>query len=253
MKKTLFAVVIMAAFASPAFAISAVVSGDGGKGGSVSGGGGGVAGSGNSTNVNTLGQLQGQGQAAFGGAGGTASSGSSSSSGATSSSGGNTLTGGANSNTTTATQANEIVVNGDTVTYQAQERDPVATAYASPLTASNGTCMGSSSAGAQGASFGLSFGSTWSDSSCDLRYDAEALRAAGLPKAAAARLCQKAEIAQAMMDAGTPCPQAKQNVVVQTVVTAPKSTASGKTVQTYSVQPQYTDPIIRARLGLPAL
>ncbi len=138
----------------------------------------------------------------------------------------------------------DVTVGGDTVTYAAQERAPVATAYAAPLTASNGTCMGSSSAGAQGIGLGLSFGTTWTDSSCDLRYDAEALRAAGLPAAAQARLCQKPEIVKAMEAAGTPCPGAKKAASAGTV-----SPVASVTV----AQPQYTDPIVRARLGLPPL
>lgn len=83
---------------------------------------------------------------------------------------------------------------------------PVSQAYAAPLTATNGTCMGSTSGGVQVASVGLSGGSTWTDSNCDIRYDAEALRAAGLAKAAIARLCQKGDIAKAMEAAGTACP-----------------------------------------------
>jgi hypothetical protein len=117
------------------------------------------------------------------------------------SSGGNVLT-----QTGGDVKVNVEGAQGDTYIAPAQERNPVATAYAAPLTASNGTCMGSSSAGAQGAALGVSFGTTWTDSSCDIRYDAEALRAAGLPIAARARLCQKPEIAKAMEAAGTPCP-----------------------------------------------
>lgn len=97
---------------------------------------------------------------------------------------------------------------GDTYIAPAQERNPVATAYAAPVIASNGTCMGSSSGGGQGAAIGISFATTWTDNSCDIRYDAEALRAAGLTGAARARLCQKADIAKAMEAAGTPCPSA---------------------------------------------
>lgn len=170
----------------------------------------------------------------------------------------NTATGGsARSNATggqsTATggtaSANGVVTvsvegaKGDVTYAPAQERAPVATAYAAPLTASNGTCMGSSSAGGQGAAFGLSFGSTWTDNNCDIRYDAEALRAAGLPGAAQARLCQKAEIAKAMEAAGTPCPGTKR---VSTAPASPTVAESGEKVQ-------YQDPIIRKRLGLPPL
>jgi hypothetical protein len=100
-----------------------------------------------------------------------------------------------------AQKSDTVIVDNENTRY------PVSTAYAAPLTASNGTCMGSSSAGAQGASLGVSFGTTWTDTSCDIRYDAEALRAANMPRAAIARLCQKAEIAKAMEAAGTPCPR----------------------------------------------
>lgn len=145
------------------------------------------------------GQQQGQGQSQ-----------SSRNNNQSSATGGN-ATGGAASASATggASGGNTMTVQGDTLYAPAQERNPVSTAYAAPLTASNGTCMGSSSAGAQGAAVGVSFGTTWTDGSCDIRYDAEALRAAGLPMAARARLCQKPEIAKAMEDAGTPCPKAR--------------------------------------------
>ncbi len=138
----------------------------------------------------------------------SSSSASISSSGSTSNSGGNMQTNAGN-NSANSANGNSVTVNGDTVTYKAQDRDPVSTAYAAPLTASNGTCMGSTSGGIQGIGLGISVGSTWTDESCDMRYDAEALRAAGLPKAAQARLCQKKEIAEAMKAAGTPCPEVK--------------------------------------------
>lgn len=79
-------------------------------------------------------------------------------------------------------------------TYQAQERDPVNSAYAPSLTASNGTCMGSTTAGATGPGASISFGTTWKDSDCSLRYTAEALRASGNNLIAQALLCQIAEV-----------------------------------------------------------
>ena len=218
--------------------------GQGGQGGH--GGNATVAGSGNSSNVNNLGQNQGQnqgqsqGQVAITGpststSGANSSSNSSSSSNSNSNSGGNTMVGGANSNTSNT----NVTVEGDKVTYEAQKRDPVSTAYSAPLTTSNGTCMGSTSAGAQGVGFGVSFGSTWTDTSCDLRYDAEALRAAGLHGAARERLCQKPEIAKAMEAAGTPCKSTK----------TAKATGSDQVAE----KAEYTDPIVRARLGLSPL
>lgn len=202
--------------------------GEGGRGGA--GGNASVLGSGNSSNVNTLGQQQGQaqgqmqGQAAISNSGGNhLSNGSSSSSGAnsTSSSGGNTMTGG----TQSATQANAVTVNGDTVTYQAQQRDPVASAWAAPLTSGSNTCMGSSSGGAQGVTFGVSFGTTWQDDNCNARFDAQALNSLGLRQAAIARLCQRADNAKAIEAAGGKCPEqadtAKPTSAAEVATTSP--------------------------------
>ena len=179
--------------------------GYGGSGGSATGGS--VTGSGNSTasvsnsgnaHVATTmmqGQQQGQAQqqAAYGGAGGAGGSASSTSS---SSSGGNTLA--------ASTGSMTVSVGGDT--YEAQARNPVASAWAAPLAASNGTCMGSTSAGAQGVTIGLSVGTTWTDENCNARYDAIAIKALGHERAAWARLCQQPAIRKAYEAAGTPCP-----------------------------------------------
>jgi len=75
---------------------------------------------------------------------------------------------------------------------------PVSSAYAPGLTSSNGSCMGSSSGGAQGMGFGLSIGSTWMDEDCDRRYDANTLSKLGAPEAALALMCQKADVAEAL-------------------------------------------------------
>jgi len=115
-----------------------------------------------------------------------------------------------------------------------QRRLPVATATAPALAASTGTCMGSSSAGAQGAALGLSFGTTWTDAECDRRYDSIRLQQLGMTEAAMLLMCNKASVREAMELAGTPCPQAK--------------------VSTAEAQPvEHTDPIVRRRLGLAPL
>ncbi len=229
--------------------------GAGGHGGS--GGSAAVLGSGNSSNANTnrndlsnaqqQQQQQGQAQSSRNSNSNRNTSASGSASTSASSSGGNTLSGGAMS-----TGAVNVSIEGDagSMSYHAAPRREVATAYAAPLAASNGTCMGSTSAGAQGAAFGVSFGSTWTDDSCDIRYDAEALRAAGMPVAARARLCQKPEIAKAMEDAGTPCPGSRAASPIMMPI-APEQPSTVRPRST--VQPQHTDPIIRKRLGLPPL
>ena len=95
-----------------------------------------------------------------------------------------------------------VAVQGDV--YQAP-RIPVASAWAAPLAASNGTCMGSSSGGAQGAGFGFSIASTWSDQGCDRRYNAQMLNQLGARDAAIALMCQDETVRAAMASAGTPC------------------------------------------------
>lgn len=119
-----------------------------------------------------------------------------------------------------------------TTTVQAQERDPVSTAYAPALAAHN--CLGSTSGGAQGAAFGFSIGSTKLDQDCNARADADALSRMGKPRAALARLCQREDIAKAIEASGEQCPTKPAQPV------SPVKTAD------------YTgsDPIVKARLGL---
>jgi hypothetical protein len=149
----------------------------------------------------------------------------------------------ANTNLNSASQHQAAISGGNTVTSTTtivESQRPVASAIAAPLAASNGTCMGSTSAGAQGVTIGLSVGTTWTDSSCDARYDAQALSSLGQPVAALARLCQKAEIAAAVEASGQKCPS--------------KPAPAMKTAEVQPVQ-GYTgnDPIVRARLGLAPL
>lgn len=63
-------------------------------------------------------------------------------------------------------QSSETNVNvqGDNITYEAS-RIPVASAYAAPIYPS-AVCMGSSSAGGQGMTFGLSVATSWTDENC---------------------------------------------------------------------------------------
>lgn len=222
----------------------------GGQGGSVLGSGNsssssGVIGSGNSSN--TLGQHQGQGQSQS--ANNSQGQSQSATGGSASQSSVNDNRSQASNRNVNAAQGNTTNVNvaGDTVTYEAQKRAPVSTAYSGPLTASNGTCMGSSSAGAQGVGFGISLGSTWTDQDCNARYDATALTALGLQDVAVARLCQSEKVASAMQAAGKPCPGAKAAAQAEGggYAAVASTKAAGK--------PEYTDPIIRARLGLPPL
>lgn len=121
-----------------------------------------------------------------------------------------------------ASVSNSVTVEAD------KRRIPVATATAPALAASTGTCMGSTSAGAQGATFGFSVGGTWTDDHCDRRYDSIRLQELGMTEAAMLLMCGKESVREAMKLAGTPCPE--------------------KEMKTKAVE--YTDPIVRRRLGL---
>ena len=147
------------------------------------------------------GQQQGQSQSsrntntATGGAGGRA-----------------TATGGNSGGNTLSTGAVAVTVEGskgDTYIAPAQERNPVATAYAAPLTSSPETCMGSSSGGVQGGAIGISVATTWESVKCDRRMFARALDSLGMRKAALALLCLDADVASAMKAAELSCPGAE--------------------------------------------
>src|SRR5271165_1109258 len=72
----------------------------------------------------------------------------------------------AQSNSTTSATTN-AAAGGGTVVFAPQDTSTVryatSSAFAPPLTSSNDTCMGSSSMGATGMSFGVALGSTWTD------------------------------------------------------------------------------------------
>lgn len=124
------------------------------------------------------------------------------------------LTTGASNATTGASTANSdqsqatsnannssVTVAGDA----AQARNPVSTAYSASLTSGIDTCMGSSSAGAQGVGFGISIGSTWTDKNCARLKNARQLVIMGHRAAAVQLMCLNPEIKLAMSNGGTPC------------------------------------------------
>lgn len=98
---------------------------------------------------------------------------------------------------------------------------PVAQAWAAPLTSSNDTCMGSSSAGGQAATFGVSIATTWRDGDCVRRKDARLLHNMGLNGPAAALMCQKDNIAAAFEAAGVPCSNPNLPAPVDKAIVAP--------------------------------
>jgi hypothetical protein len=100
-----------------------------------------------------------------------------------------------------------LYVEGETdnsVHIEKEARIPVNTAFAPNLTASEDTCMGSTTAGGQGVTFGLSFGTTWKDHDCVVRKDARFLHSAGHQNVALSYLCKdKKSIMEAVATAGS--------------------------------------------------
>lgn len=106
------------------------------------------------------------------------------------------------------------------------------------------TCMGSVSLGVSAVGFGLTGGITMVDEACVRRLDSREFRAMGMNDVALALLCQSEANRKAIEATGRSCPS------------VPKQDAANP-VQTYSVMQssadQYTDPIVRKRMGLEPL
>lgn len=146
-----------------------------------------------------------------------------------------------NSNSSDNSSKTNVTVHGDT--YEAP-KIPVATAVAATTIGTNGTCMGSTSAGGQGITFGLSVSSTWKDTSCERRYNSIRLQELGMKDAATALMCQDETVRTAMEEAGTPCPATKAEVAAKN---------AAKTVATAQAAGEPTDPHVRHRMGLAPL
>lgn len=112
------------------------------------------------------------------------------------------------------------------------------------LSTSNDTCMGSSSGSVNGPGFGVSVGSTWSDTNCKLLKNSRELWNMGMKAAAMALMCTDIANREALEITGFECPQSARDKAMNQQAAA--SSQSGS-------QAAVTDPYIRARMGLPAL
>lgn len=162
-----------------------------------------TGGNSNVRNSNRQGQKQGQAQ---GQRQGIYGSGNSSSRSLSAARGGDqrqsqSLTG--NNSDSSAVNGGNTVDASDNSVYEAQKRNPVNSAWAAPLTASNDTCMGSTSAGGQGITLGLSFATTWTDKDCIIRKDARFLHNAGRGMVSLSLMCEKETVRRAVARAGT--------------------------------------------------
>ena len=133
---------------------------------------------------------------------------------------------------TAATNANQTIkVDGDV--YAAQKRDPVSSVVA-PAIMPTAVCALGISAGAQGVAFGLAFGTSYIDKNCELLEQVRAANALGMRA-----------IAVEMMTEFPAFKAATERV---------EARRSGKLAAVPPQEPAtYTDPYIRARLGLAPL
>lgn len=110
---------------------------------------------------------------------------------------------------------------------------PAASAFAPSLTSSIDTCMGSTSGAVSSAIVGVAIGSTYIDKNCQTLKNSRELWNMGQRSAALARMCMDDLNREAMELSGYVCPTPPPNTTTSVV--------------------HYTDPIVRARLGLPPL
>lgn len=111
------------------------------------------------------------------------------------------------------------------------------------LTSSNDTCMGSTSGSVNVPGLGIGMGSTWVDPNCKMLKNAREMWNMGMHAASIALMCNDPDNREALEITGFECPQTTRarggNMALQASVRAE--------------QQQYTDPIVRARLGLAPL
>lgn len=170
-------------------------------------------------------QRQVQRQVANGGVGGTA-----------------TVTGSGNSNSTINVDGSNANNASQTTNTVVDNRNPrnVSTAYAAsiPPTA---VCAGSTSGGIQGASFGVSVGSSWTDQNCMLLEQVRTVSVVlGQEIVAQEMMCAVDAYREARIRVGNPCAALPEGETTKTRLQGGPGF-------------DQTDPIIRARLGLPPL
>ena len=117
------------------------------------------------------------------------------------------------------------------------------------LTTSNDTCMGSTSGSINGPGFGIGLGSTWTDDNCVMLKNSRELWNMGMKAASMALMCTDARTRGALQVTGYECP----NTLDGRPIATPRSYSAAPGAPVVAESPQYTDPYVRARLGLPPL
>lgn len=117
------------------------------------------------------------------------------------------------------------------------------------LTTSNDTCMGSTSGSINGPGFGIGLGSTWTDDNCVMLKNSRELWNMGMKAASMALMCTDARTRGALQVTGYECP----NTLDGRPIATPRSYSVAPAAPEVAANEKYTDPYVRARLGLPPL
>ena len=115
-----------------------------------------------------------------------------------------------------------------------------------PLTASNDTCMGSTSASVNVAGFGGSYGTTWTDENCVMLKNSREMWNMGMRAAGLARLCFDKNNRDSLAMTGYECPQIKLERE-RGIISTPS------TQNNQGIHPEVTDELVRKRMGYPPL
>jgi hypothetical protein len=113
------------------------------------------------------------------------------------------------------------------------------------LTTSNDTCMGSTSASANGPGVGLSFGTTWTDEHCKRLKMSRELWNKGMKAASLAMDCMDSAAMAALEMTGTKCPQS--------MTAAERVSAYGPQASTASAAPAVAAPPVPVAAAAPAV
>ena len=109
------------------------------------------------------------------------------------------------------------------------------------LTSSNDTCMGSTSGSANVPGIGIGFGTSWVDTNCKMLKNGRELWNMGMKAAAMALMCTDGANREALELTGFECPQTARD------------RKNATTTASASASNEPTDPIVRNRMGLPAI
>ena len=110
------------------------------------------------------------------------------------------------------------------------------------LVTSNDTCMGSTSGSVNIAGLGIGGGTSWVDGNCKMLKNSREMWNMGMKGAALALMCTDQANREALELTGFECPQTTQDKAINLKLTS-----------SIVVPSDPTDPIVRARMGLPAL